>query len=94
MSTWSKSISHWGPGGTSGAHTTVGVAVGALASTWPRSRRSFSTAYSSYLVYRNPAIWLGDYRLTAAYLFGICHLCTICLSVCLLLHCTMSVVCL
>ena len=24
-----NSISHWGPGGTSGAHTTVGIAVGA-----------------------------------------------------------------
>ena len=32
-----KSISHWGPCGTSGAHTTVGVAVDVPASTWPGS---------------------------------------------------------
>ena len=66
MSTWSltgvakastvtKSISRCGPGGTSGAHTTVGVAVGAPASTWPGSRRLLSTAHSSCLVYRKPA---------------------------------------
>ena len=48
MSTWSltgvakaatKSISHWGPGGTLGAHTTVSIVVGAPASTWPGSMR-------------------------------------------------------
>ena len=32
---------------TSGAHTTVGVAVGAPASIWPGSRRLFSMAHSS-----------------------------------------------
>ena len=57
MNTWS--ISHWGPGGTLGAHTTVGIAVGAPASTWPGCRRLLSTAHSSYLVHRNPAIWVG-----------------------------------
>ena len=50
MSTWSltgvaksptstKFISHWGPGGALVAYTTVGIAVGAPASTWPGSRR-------------------------------------------------------
>ena len=70
MSTWSltgvakaptatKSIRHWGPGETSGAHTIVGVAVGAPASTSPGSRRLLSTAHSSCIVHRNPANWLG-----------------------------------
>ena len=40
--TVTKSISHWGPGETSVAHTTVGIAVGAFASTWPDSRRLLS----------------------------------------------------
>ena len=53
--TATKSISHPGPSGTSGAHTTVGVAVGAPASTWPGSRRLLSTAHSSCVVHRNPA---------------------------------------
>ena len=70
MSTWSltgvakaptatKSISHWGPGGTLGVHITVGIEVGAPASTWPGSRRLLSTAHSSCVVHRNPANWLG-----------------------------------
>ena len=42
--------------GLSGAHTSVGVAVGAPASTWPHCRRSLSTAISSCLEHRNPAI--------------------------------------
>ena len=32
------SICLWGPGGTSGTHTTVGVTVGAHRSTWPGSQ--------------------------------------------------------
>ena len=57
--TATKSISRWGPDGTLGAHTTVGIAVGAPASTWPGSRRLLSTAHSSCVVHRNPAKWLG-----------------------------------
>ena len=33
--------------------------MGTPASTWPGSRRLLSTAHSSYLVHRNPTIWLG-----------------------------------
>ena len=32
-------IGLWGPGGTLGARTTVGVTAGAPVSTWPGSRR-------------------------------------------------------
>ena len=62
MSTWSltgvakaptetKSISHWGPSGTLGAHTTVG----APASTWPGSRRLLRAVQSFCVVHTNPA---------------------------------------
>ena len=44
--TVTKFISHWGPGGTLGAHTTVGVAVGASVSTLPGSRRLLSTTHA------------------------------------------------
>ena len=45
-----------GPGGTCGAHTTVGVAVGAI---WSGSRKLLSTDRTSCVVHRNTAIWLG-----------------------------------
>ena len=69
--------------GNSGAHTTVGVAVGAPVSTWPGSRRLLTMAHSSYLVHRNPAVWLGHYRLTAApYPFAICVCACACVRTC------------
>ena len=43
------SICLWGPGGTSGAHTTVGVTVSAPVSTWPDSRRLSVMAQRSLL---------------------------------------------
>ena len=61
VSTATKSISRWGLCVTSGVHTTVGVAVCTLASTWPGSRRLLSTAHSSCVVHRNLANWLGVY---------------------------------
>ena len=57
--TATKSIRHWGPDETSGAHTTGRFAVGAPASTWPGSRRLLSAAHSSCLVHRDSAVWLG-----------------------------------
>ena len=68
--------------GNSGAHTTVGVAVGAPASTWPGSRRLLTMAHSSYLVHRNPAVWLGALPFNSSSL-SICHLCV---CVCLRAH--------
>ena len=43
------SICLWRPGGTSGAHTTVGATVGAPVSTWPGSRRLSALAQRSLL---------------------------------------------
>ena len=43
------SICLWGPGGTLGAYTTVGVTVGAPVSTWPSSRKLSVLAQRSLL---------------------------------------------
>ena len=48
------SICLWGPGGTSGAHTTVGVTVSAPVSTWPSSSRLSALAQRSLLIKQGP----------------------------------------
>ena len=78
--TATKFISQWGPGGTTGGHTTIGVAVCAPVSTWPGSRRLFSMSHSSYLVHRKPAIWLGALPFNGSSL-SICRAC-VCVCVC------------
>ena len=65
MSTWLQlevekttgcNICLWGPGGTLGAHTTVGVIVGAPArSTWPGFRRLSALAQRSLFSAQGPS---------------------------------------
>ena len=81
---------HWGPTGASGAHTTVGIAVGALASTWPGSRRLLSMPYSSCIVHRNPANRLGGVcdmcNGSSLSIFAILPFCHVCVCVCVCAH--------